>query len=52
MKELRDYQSVACDYIEERLSNYKRPFIYVMACGAGKSLVIAELAKGVGEFLC
>ena len=51
MKELRDYQSVACDYIEQRLSNYKRPFIYVMACGAGKSLVIAELAKRCGRVL-
>ena len=51
MKELRDYQSVACDYICQRINNYKRPFIYVMACGAGKSLVIAELAKRVGKVL-
>lgn len=51
MKELRDYQNVACDYIEQRLNNYKRPFIYVMACGAGKSLVIAELAKRCGRVL-
>lgn len=51
MKELRDYQSVACDYITNRLNNYKRPFIYVMACGAGKSLVIAELAKRCGRVL-
>ena len=50
-KELRDYQSVACDYICKRLDNYKRPFIYVMACGTGKSLVIAELAKRVGKVL-
>ena len=51
MKELRDYQSVACDYISERFQNYKRPFIYVMACGTGKSLVIAELAKRWGRVL-
>ena len=50
-KELRDYQDVACDYICKRLDNYKRPFIYVMACGTGKSLVIAELAKRVGRVL-
>ena len=50
-KQLRDYQNVACDYIENRLNNYSRPFIYVMACGAGKSLVIAELAKRVGKVL-
>lgn len=50
-KELRDYQSVACDYICNRLDKYSRPFIYVMACGAGKSLVIAELAKRVGRVL-
>lgn len=51
VKELRDYQDVACDYICKRLDNYKRPFIYVMACGTGKSLVIAELAKRVGKVL-
>lgn len=51
MKELRDYQEVACDYIGEKIKNYKRPFIYVMACGAGKSLVIAELAKRHGRVL-
>ena len=50
-KDLRDYQEVACDYICNRLDNYKRPFIYVMACGTGKSLVIAELAKRVGRVL-
>lgn len=50
-KELRDYQTVACDYISGKLENYKRPFIYVMACGAGKSLVIAELAKRHGNVL-
>lgn len=51
MKELRNYQGEACDYICKRLDNYKRPFIYVMACGTGKSLVIAELAKRVGKVL-
>lgn len=51
MKELRDYQSVACDYICQHLDNYKRPFIYCMACGTGKSLVIAELSKRVGRVL-
>ena len=33
MKQLRDYQEVACDYISKRLNNYKRPFIYTLACG-------------------
>lgn len=51
MKTLRDYQSIACDYICDRLDNYKRPFIYVLACGTGKSLVIAELAKRCGKVL-
>lgn len=51
MKQLRDYQEVACDYISQRLNNYKRPFIYVLACGTGKSLVIAELAKRHGKVL-
>lgn len=51
MKQLRDYQEVACDYICQGLNNYKRPFIYCMACGAGKSLVISELAKRIGKVL-
>lgn len=50
-KSLRKYQEVACDYIGKHLENYKRPFIYVMACGTGKSLVIAELAKRWGQVL-
>lgn len=51
MKSLRDYQEVACDYISQKINNYKRPFIYTLACGAGKSLVIAELAKRHGRVL-
>lgn len=51
MKELRPYQEVACDTIDKRLKNYKRPFIYTMSCGSGKSLVIAELAKRWGSVL-
>lgn len=51
MKELRDYQEVACDFICRKLDNYKRPFIYCMACGTGKSLVISELAKRCGRVL-
>ena len=51
MKALRDYQEVACDYISKRLGAYKRPFIYCLACGTGKSLVIAELAKRHGKVL-
>lgn len=50
-KELRTYQSEACDYISKRLASYSRPFIYVMACGTGKSLVISELAKRWGQVL-
>lgn len=51
MKKLRDYQQVACDYIDSRLKDYRRPFIYVLACGAGKSLVIAEIARRHGGVL-
>lgn len=51
MKQLRDYQSIACDFIGTKINNYKRPFIYVLACGTGKSLVIAELAKRFGRVL-
>lgn len=50
-KSLRKYQEVACDYIGKHLTDYRRPFIYVMACGTGKSLVIAELAKRWGRVL-
>lgn len=51
MKKLRGYQDDACDYIEHKLNSYRRPFIYCLACGTGKSLVIAELAKRVGQVL-
>lgn len=50
-KSLRDYQEIACDYIDTKLNDYKRPFIYVLACGTGKSLVIAEMAKRWGRVL-
>lgn len=33
MKQLRDYQTEACDFISKKLANYKRPFIYTLACG-------------------
>lgn len=51
MKQLRDYQTEACDFISKKLANYKRPFIYTLACGGGKSLVLAELAKRHGKVL-
>lgn len=51
MKELRPYQQVACDYIEQKLNNYRKPFIYTIACGGGKSLVIAEMARRWGKVL-
>lgn len=51
MKELRDYQQVACDYIDSKLKDYQRPFIYVLPCGGGKSLVISEIAKRWGRVL-
>lgn len=51
MKELRGYQLDACDFIDRKLANYCRPFIYCLACGTGKSLVIAELAKRQGRVL-
>lgn len=50
-KKLRGYQEEACDYIDKKLNQYRRPFIYCMACGTGKSLVIAELAKRCGKVL-
>ena len=51
MKTLRKYQSEACDWIDKHLENYHRPFIYVLSCGTGKSLVISELAKRHGKVL-
>lgn len=51
MKELRDYQEVAVGYIEEHLNNYRRPFVYVLPTGAGKSIVVAEIAKRFGKVL-
>lgn len=51
MKQLRNYQSDACDYIENKIKNYKRPFVFCLACGSGKSLVIAELSKRLGRVL-
>lgn len=51
MKQLRNYQEVACDFIDRKLEHYTRPFIYCMSCGTGKSLVISELAKRHGRVL-
>lgn len=51
MKELRDYQSVACDYIDEKLKNYRRPFVYCLPTGAGKTIVVKEIAKRWGKVL-
>ena len=51
MKVLRDYQSEACDYIENQLNHYRKPFVYCLATGAGKSLVISELASRCGQVL-
>lgn len=51
MKQLRDYQEVAVDYIEEHLNNYKRPFVYSIPTGGGKSVVVAEVAKRFGKVL-
>lgn len=51
MKELRDYQSVACDYIDDKLRDYKRPFVYCLPTGAGKTLVVKEIAKRWGKVL-
>lgn len=50
-KELRDYQDVACDYIDKKLSSYRRPFVYVLPTGAGKTLVVKEIAKRWGKVL-
>lgn len=51
MKTLRPYQEVACDFIGDNLNDYKRPFVYCLPCGAGKSLVLAEVAKRWGNTL-
>ena len=51
MKQLRNYQQTACDYITEHLERYKKPFVYCLPCGGGKSLVIAEVAKRWGDTL-
>lgn len=51
MKQLRKYQELACDYIDKKLTDYKRPFVYVLPTGSGKSLVISEVAKRWGNVL-
>lgn len=51
MKELRGYQSDACDFIDRKLANYRRPFVMVLPVGSGKSLVAAEIAKRWGRVL-
>lgn len=51
MKKLRQYQEVACDYIEQKLNSYSRPFVYVLPTGGGKTVVIAEIAKRFGKVL-
>lgn len=50
MKKLRGYQDEACDYICDRLNNYKRPFIYTMACGCftGDTKVRVNMS-GIGK---
>lgn len=42
---LRDYQVDYVEGIRKRLDNYKRPFVVVAPTGAGKSVLIAEMAK-------
>ena len=51
MKQLRNYQSICCDYIDRHLANYRRPFVYTLPTGSGKSLVISEVAKRWGKVL-
>lgn len=43
--ELRDYQVDYVNGIRQRLDGYKRPFVVVAPTGAGKSILIAEMAK-------
>lgn len=50
-KPLRPYQEVACDYIDKKLKNYTRPFVYVLSTGTGKTIVAAEIAKRWGKVL-
>lgn len=42
---LRDYQVDYVEGIKNRLDEYKRPFVVVAPTGAGKSILIAEMAK-------
>ena len=51
MKELRDYQQTCVDFISKELANYRKPFVYVLPTGAGKSLCISEIAKRWGRVL-
>lgn len=51
MRQLRKYQEVCCDYIDDHLKNYKKPFVYVLPTGSGKSLVVSEVAKRWGKVL-
>ena len=51
MRSLRKYQEVCCDYIDKHLKNYKRPFVYCLPTGSGKTLVVAEIAKRWGKVL-
>lgn len=51
MKELRPYQSLACDYIDRHLTDYKKPFVMSVCCGGGKTLIASEVAKRWGKVL-
>lgn len=49
MYELRDYQSDASSKGVWHLKNYGKPFVLVLATGAGKSLVIADICHTLNE---
>lgn len=48
---LRDYQTKAVNASLQTLRSYRYPFIVVLPTGSGKSLVIANIAKQLGNAL-
>jgi DNA repair protein RadD len=48
MYTLRDYQKEASDIAIKHLREYQQPFIIQAATGAGKSLIIADIAQRIG----
>lgn len=47
--DLRQYQQVSADLAVEKFRQHSKPFILVLATGAGKSLVIADVCHQLNE---